>query len=87
MVSCSDQVNTAGMNAYFTPKTPDPAPRGLAIVLGSMMCALVVVLSSVGLWLAHDTFNKKAVPEPPTRAEWSSPSNTTVAAWQPNPPD
>ena len=75
MVRLLDQVNTAAMNPYFKPRMPEPRMSAFDIAIGSLMCAIVVLVVGVGLWLAHDSVHREALPSEHAGLEWGGSSN------------
>ena len=56
------------MNPYFTPKAPEPKTGVVDIVIRSLMCAIVVLVIGVGIWMARDAMHKESVSARQTQA-------------------
>lgn len=81
-----NQANTVSMNPYFKPRTPEPRTGAFDIVIGSLMCAIVVLVVGVGIWMVRDTVDRKSVSEKQAELEQGGPSNEQVVVHVPDPP-
>ena len=51
------------MNAYFTPRTPEPRSRAAWIVIGTMLCGVVALAIAGGVWMGIESSGDRQSPD------------------------